>query len=217
MGEPQSLDLALALVDLLHILHLGAAAVGIGTMVATDLTMLLNAHRPVGQRHWRALDAAELLIAPALLVAWVTGVCLALHMTGLNPAAMTPKLAMKLAVVTVLTLDAWFIAARVRPILEEAGGIRLIELPFGQRLALGVAAALSVAGWSSALLLGGSEMLRPAGFEVLLPLIGGIFLVALAGAFAFALRLGMVARRLRGAPGFAHPLDAGRRPLSPRP
>ncbi|MEM9146849.1 MAG: hypothetical protein AAGC57_11665 [Pseudomonadota bacterium] len=188
---------AAALTDLLRIVHLAAAAIGIGAMVATDFTMLRLAHRPIGPRHWRALEAAHLLIAPALLVAWASGMVLAFQATGGNPAAMTPKLAIKLGVVTLLTLDAWYIAKHIRPIMEEAGGIRLIELPFLQRLALGIAAALSVAGWCSALLLGGSEMLQGAGFTLLLPLIGAIYGIALTVAVVFALRLGLVQRRIR--------------------
>ncbi|MEO0624565.1 MAG: hypothetical protein AAFU49_05290 [Pseudomonadota bacterium] len=195
--EPGLSSAAAALIDLLRVVHLAAAAIGIGTMVATDFTMLRHAHKPIGPRHWQALDAAQILIGPTLLVAWGTGLLLVFHMTGFDPSALTPKLAVKLAVVTVLTLDAWFIAIWIRPILEEAGGIRLIELPFRQRLALGIAAALSVAGWSSALLLGGSEMLGAAGFALLLPLIGAVFVVALLAAVAFALRLGVVHRRIR--------------------
>ncbi|MEO1468874.1 MAG: hypothetical protein AAFV86_07460 [Pseudomonadota bacterium] len=167
------------LLDLVRLGHLGAVAVGLGVVVATDLTLLRLIGLPLGPRQGRVIEAAHGLLVPALAAAWATGLGLAALRTGLDPVTVTPKLLAKLAVVSLLTANAALIQTAVRPILADHRGRRIQALPLGHKLVLAIAGGLSVAGWGSALLLGASAVMRDAGWDVLVPLIGGLHALAL--------------------------------------
>ncbi|MEM9784246.1 MAG: hypothetical protein AAF899_17445 [Pseudomonadota bacterium] len=187
MAPAASLIEPALLLDVLRLGHLAAIAAGIGAVIATDLTMLRWIGLPIGTRQGDALEAAHALIAPALALAWITGLALLVWRTGLQADALSPKLMVKLAVVTMLTANAVLITRGVRPTLQEWRGGRLIMLPLGRKLLLASAGAFSVAGWAAALILGGSAMVRTAGWDVLLPLIGGLYMAVLAATLTFAL------------------------------
>ncbi|MEO1468873.1 MAG: hypothetical protein AAFV86_07455 [Pseudomonadota bacterium] len=179
------LDEAL-LLDLMRLVHLAAIAAGIGVVIATDFTMLRLLGLPIGARQGHAIEAAHGILVPALATAWVSGIALLAWRTGLDPAALTPKILAKLAVVTMLTANAVLIHRAVRPTLALYAGARLVDLPYGRKLVLAAAGAFSVAGWTAALILGGSAVMRTAGWDLLLPLIGGLYLSLLAAGLTTA-------------------------------
>jgi hypothetical protein len=72
------------------------------------------------------------------------------------------------------------------PLLARSIGYSLLTLPFARKLALAVCAGLSFGGWISAILLGGSKVVRTADAAAIVELLalihGGTVLVLLAGA-----------------------------------
>ena len=169
--------------DLIRIIHLLAIAIGLGTMVFTDLTTLRRVEQPVGGDYLKLLDGAHAIMMPALLVAWASGIALIGARTGFDIGAFTPKLWCKLFVVTGLTVTAVLVRHKVMPILRASEGSVLMELPLDQKLVLGVIASLSMSGWGMALVLGASTAVKTAGWDVLF----GCLLLGYAAALSVAL------------------------------
>ncbi|MEL6337406.1 MAG: hypothetical protein AAFS07_14145 [Pseudomonadota bacterium] len=187
MTDPMDAATGVLLVDLLRLAHLAAIAAGFGCVIATDLTMLRWLGLPLGHRQGTALEAAHDLIGPALVAAWVTGLALVAVRTGLDPAAASPKLLAKLLVVTVLTLNVVLILRVVKPTLIEYRGAGLVALPLWRKLMFAVTGAISAAGWTAALILGASSVIKTAGWDLLLPLITGLYASTLMATVGFAL------------------------------
>lgn len=172
--------------DAARLIHLASMAVGFGTMVSTDIAALRRINRPIDPEYIRAIEAAHRIMAPALLMAWLSGVALMALRTGLDVTAMSPKLFAKLAVVTLLTLTALAIRRLVLPLLRLNRGRSLMEVPRGDKLILAFCAAMSVSGWGSALLLGGVTALKVAPFWLLATLLVAIYGTALTIAIGYA-------------------------------
>ena len=171
--------------DAVRITHLLAIAVGLGTMVFTDLTTLRRVERPVGADYLRLLDSAHSIMMPALVLAWISGLGLIWVRTGFDLSAFTPKLWTKLIVVSGLTATAFAIRRLVMPILQRADGRVLMELDLEEKLILGTCASLSMSGWGMALVLGASQVFKTADWSVLI----GSMLLVYATALGLALRL----------------------------
>ncbi|MDJ0827469.1 MAG: hypothetical protein QNJ16_18400 [Rhodobacter sp.] len=73
--------------DILVIGHLGALAVGLGTVMRTDWRMLRRIRAQLTRRDIAALIRAHRKIAWALVALWATGLGLFLLKTGGDPAA----------------------------------------------------------------------------------------------------------------------------------
>ncbi|MEM7507882.1 MAG: hypothetical protein AAF415_14160 [Pseudomonadota bacterium] len=136
-------------------LHLISVAVGFGTVISTDILSLSKLDQPVTGEYRRGLEIAHGVIVTAFVVAWATGLALVWLKTGFDPAQMTVKLWVKLAVVSQLTLTAYGVKRLVMPILRFAEGQSLVKAPRGDKIIMAICAGLSIAGWSTALTLGG--------------------------------------------------------------
>ncbi|MEM1300653.1 MAG: hypothetical protein AAGH68_15375 [Pseudomonadota bacterium] len=189
MSVPYTAEIAPLFVDTVRFVHLGAMAVGLGTMVSTDLISLKRADRPVTEEYCRAVHAAHAIMAPALIAAWVSGLFLLVIRTGLDLDAFTPKLWAKLVVVTLLTLTAFAVKRLVMPVLSFNLGRTLMEAPRGDKLIMAICAALSMSGWGCALMLGAVGMFANAPGWALTVLLIGIYGSALNIAVWHALRL----------------------------
>ena len=185
--------------DLVRLAHLGAMAVGLGTMVSTDIMTLRRVERRVSDEYCRAVESAHRIMMPAIIAAWATGIVLIGLRTGFDPGAFTPKLLAKLTVVSLLTITAVVVKWQVMPILARAKGATLMEVPLTDKLVLALCAAMSISGWSLALLLGASVTFKTAGSATLIALLGSVYAVALItavyAAFVLHARVTMVARQ----------------------
>jgi hypothetical protein len=175
--------------DLARLAHLMAMAVGLGTMVSTDIMTFLRVERSVSREFCRAIESAHRVMVPAILAAWVTGIVLIGLRTGFDPAAFTPKLFAKLIVVSMLTVTAVMIKWHVMPIIARSVGTTLMEVSLRDKLVLACCAALSMSGWSTALLLGASQTFRTADWTTLIGLLAVVYTVAIAVAIRAALVL----------------------------
>ena len=179
---------------LFRFVYLGSMAIGLGTMVATDWSSIRRVGRPVTREYCDAIESAHSIIAPALIVAWISGLALLVLRTGLAAEAMSAKLYAKLFVVTTLTLTAIAVKTFVMPILLGLKGKTLMEADLGEKLVMAVCAALSMCGWGLALALGGFTVLKTMPGYVLFPMILFAYATALGtaifGAFRLHARLG---------------------------
>jgi len=141
--------------DFVRLIHIGAIALGLGTVVMADFTTLRRIGRPVTAEFCSTVQSAHAIILPALVFAWLTGIILLGLRTGFTMSEITPKLWTKLAVVGSLTVTVFAIRHSVLPAIERNIGRTLMEASLGEKLTMAVCAAFSMAGWSSALLLGG--------------------------------------------------------------
>ncbi len=173
--------------DALALLHLAAMAAGLGLVIATDLWVLRRMGAPLGLRRIASLCRTHVQIARALSVLWASGLGLAaLALTAPEPAPLA-KLAVKLAVVGALTATALAMRAWVLPVLAEAPGRALLDLPLRRKCWMAVFAGLSTGGWASALALGGAGVLAGAEIAALAALAVGVHALAIAGALAAVL------------------------------
>jgi hypothetical protein len=180
------------------VLHLLAMAVGLGTVVSTDLTVLARLRRPLSQDDAAALHRAHRTILCALGGLWVSGLVLVAARTGFDPGAMSPKLWAKLATVTLLTLVAWTMSRWALPVVASAVGRPIASLPRRPRLLLGLCAGLSAGAWSLALVLGGATMLKAAAPATVALLGSLIFAGAIGIALAVVMHAGQAAVPRRG-------------------
>ncbi|MEM7547903.1 MAG: hypothetical protein AAF367_20450 [Pseudomonadota bacterium] len=174
--------------DLVRLIHMLCFAVGIGCAVFLESVVLGRARIRVDLEELALIERGHRLIFRALVGLWISGLILIAIRTNLDPAAITPKLFAKLAVVTVLTLNAAMIAWFVNPLMNSIAFGQLSDLGRRDLCTVGAAAGLSGAGWISALMLGAITALKTMlGHQ--LALLFGVFLLggALAGALISAI------------------------------
>ncbi|MEM9010413.1 MAG: hypothetical protein AAGE18_04250 [Pseudomonadota bacterium] len=174
------------LTDIVRIGHLFFMAMGIGCVVATHAGTLRSLNAPLSAPRLAQIEHVHGLLMAALVGAWVTGVVLVYLRTGGVIAEFSPKLWIKLMVVSVLMLTALAVRRHVMPVLEAAVGRRLLDLGFGAKLRLAVFSGLSAAGWSSALILGASQAVKAMDWAPLISFFGLLYLAGLGGAVTAA-------------------------------
>jgi hypothetical protein len=152
------------------VVHLLAMALGLGTVMTTDMALLRRLNEPFREADAAAVERAHQLIFWALAALWVSGSTLLALRTGFRPDAVSAKLAAKLAVVGVLTLVAVAMARWAIPTLARNTGRRITALGLPRRLALGGLAGLSAGSWLFALVLGGAHVLKRADGSLLVAL-----------------------------------------------
>jgi hypothetical protein len=181
------------LIDLVRFFHFGGLAVGIGLGLFLDWRFVSTVARPVGPAFLDEIRTAHRFIACALVVLWTSGIYLLDARTHFDPAAFSPKLLAKIAVVTVLTANAFAIRYAVVPVLERQRGRAFAALPLGQRLALAWIGAISAGSWLSAFGLGIFAALKTWEAVPLALGLGAVY----GGALAAATSLALWAPRLR--------------------
>jgi hypothetical protein len=190
--------------DAAIIAHLAAMAVGLGSAVFADWSILSRIARPLSADQLAIVRRAHGLITVSLVALWISGLTLLALKTEFEIARITPKLIAKLGTVAMLTLTALAMSYIAVPRLSANLGRRLTHLPAAQRCALAACCALSSAGWSIALLLGAASVLRNAGHEVIV-LVLVLYATALFAALATAMLVG------RARPTRMHGAEAGAR------
>lgn len=164
--------------------HLIGLATGFGLALAADLLALRSLVHPVSHRDVWLLGWLHRLILGGLALLWVSGLLLLQHRTGFDPALFTPKLICKLAVVSLLTLNALLIGVYVLPRYTANAGRRFGDFDLVPRLNLSLVAGVSMSCWTSALVLGVFSQLKTLSFAQLENILGPMFLLGLGAALA---------------------------------
>ncbi len=174
--------------DSLRVGHMGAFALGIGAAAFLEMQLVHRFRHTVDAEGLRLLLNGHTLIRSALLGLWATGIgllCVNLFVLGQD---FTPKLAVKLGVVLLLTANMVLIERFLIPELFVFKGRRLCSIPGPLRRQFGAVAGFSAGCWGSALLLGGfsrfREMQAVEVLSVIVPLVVAATVAGTAMAFA---------------------------------
>lgn len=177
--------------------HISGLAFGLGLAFCADLIAFSTIFRSVTDRDVWLLNLLHRLIVGGLILLWVTGIALLYIRTGFDPAQFSPKLLMKIAVVSVLTANAMLIGSVALPLFAGHVGHSFGMFPLRERLTLSAMAGLSAASWISALALGVFRNLKVMEFPDLFAIFAPIFVIG----FALAMICARIAHVCRGTPG----------------
>ena len=175
--------------DIVRVAHLGAFAVGLGAAAFLEITILKRFRTCIDGDGLRLLHQGHQLIASAVRALWMTGLTLLILRIGVEGAPLSPKILMKLIVVSALTANMALIERWVLPELAARRSYALSDIPVNRLAALGAVGGFSGACWLSALALGGVGIFKTMGLAPLLviflpTLIGG---AAVGGTIAVAI------------------------------
>ncbi len=172
------------IIDVIRVVHLACFAVGMGSGVYFDFRTLSRLNSPFDDFDILEFERVHKVVFAALLGLWITGVMLIYIRTGFDLDNFSPKLILKLAVVTVLTLNAFYIGLSVLPRVAAAVGHRACELPLRYMMPMTFAAALSMFCWLGGLILGASVVLKTADWTMLVTFFSWQFIIVVVGAIA---------------------------------
>ncbi|WP_439526621.1 hypothetical protein [Roseovarius mucosus] len=151
--------------DGIRFVHILAVCAGLGTSILADIHAASRLRQRIDDEFLELLHRYHQVVVAALVVMWASGLVIIGMKTGFDAAQMTPKLVGKVITVTLLTINAWFIAAKVMPILKNAIGQRILDLSRRQRFGMGLIGGISTASWMLALAMGVSKFLAASPAE----------------------------------------------------
>ena len=184
--------------DALRVGHMLAFAVGIGTAAFLGLQVFGRFRRCVDLMGLRIVLYGNMLIRKALAALWITGVGLLAMQIGVLGGTLTEQHAVKFLIVAVLTASAWATDRYLIPELFVYEGAEPSEIPALMRIQLGAAAGLSGGCWISALLLGGTGLMKSMPAEQIAALFVPVVLAATLAAAAAAWSAGRGPMRIAG-------------------
>ncbi len=170
------------LVDLIRAMHLLCFAAGMGTGLYFDLRTMRTMDKEIAEADVTALHDIHMWIMGAFGGLWVTGLALVYIRTGFSWSEVSPKLFVKLYVMTFMLINARAIGRYVMPVMERSVGSALFDLPAWKLATVTQIAVNSVFCWTAGLALGSSVVLKTAEWALLQPLlIGGFVAFTVAG------------------------------------
>ena len=176
------MDITQSLIDLLRAAHLMCFAAGMGTAVYFDFQSFKTLNAPITPQSIEDLKHLHRWIYVAFAGLWLTGLTLVYVRTSFDIAAFSPKLWLKLGLMTLMLANSWLIGRFVTPIIKANTGASLLALPPAKVFFVTQVGVLSMFCWTSGLLLGSSVVLKTASWAMLLPAAAAWFiLLTLAG------------------------------------
>lgn len=175
------MEISDTLIDLIRALHLLCFAAGMGTGLYFDMRSMRTMGQPIKQADITALRDIHHWITAAFGGLWVTGLALVYIRTGLDWANVSPKLVVKLYVMTCMLINARAIGRYVMPLMERSVGEALFQLPPLKLATVTQIAVNSVFCWTAGLALGSSVVLKTAEWSLLQPLLISGFVVFTVG------------------------------------
>jgi hypothetical protein len=172
--------------DAIRYAHIFSVAVGIGASFQADYAVLTRLNERVGAQLLEMLHLYHRIVWGALFGMWITGLALIWVRTGFDLANFTPKLFSKLAIVTLLTINAIMIGQVAMPLLGRNLDRPLMAVPLGPKIAVAIVAGVSTTSWLLALAMGVSKVLAASGWTIFLEL------VPLSYASSLAVSLGLI-------------------------
>ena len=181
--------------------HMLGLATGLGLALCADVMALKSIFSEISRRDVWILRWLHRLILAGLALLWVSGLTLLHLRTGWEAANFSPKLITKLAIVSLLSVNALIIGLYALPCYAANRGRKFGQIALGPRLRLAAIAGVSLSCWMSALALGVFSQLKQMGFAGLEAVFVPVFLAG----FAATLLVALFAARLSRLTGLRLP------------
>ena len=166
--------------DTARAIHFLGLALGLGFAIKADFFASRFMLRPLSDYELASLYTYHRTISFGLGLFWISGIALLYLRTGFQAENFSPKLLAKLAVVSVLTINAVLIGRFALTALRRSRQFRLGDLTFWRRIQFCTIGALSMASWVSALVLGVFQIMKKVPPETLWEIIGVIYATSMA-------------------------------------
>ena len=173
--------------DVIVYFHLLFVAIGLGIAVRLDFIFFRGRHARPSQVLLADTALSHQMISTALVGLWGTGICLVYLRTGFVLSEFSPKLWVKLIIVTMLSCNAIIIGMFVMPVLERYNDRPVLAIPLRYKLPMAMSAATSAFSWFTALALGAMATLKTQSWGTLGAVFGLEFLVGMMVAISLAL------------------------------
>ena len=173
--------------DAARAVHLLGLALGLGFAIKADYFASRFVLRPISDYELASLYTYHRTISFGLALFWISGIALLWLRTGFVAENFSPKLMAKIAVVSLLTINAVLIGRYGLTTLRKSRNFRLGDLTFWRRLQLCTIGALSSASWVGALVLGVFQMMKTMPPIMMWETLGAIYLAAMIGALMIVL------------------------------
>lgn len=181
-------------IDFIRSVHLIGVVIGFGLALLADMFAIRAFSGPVSQRDIAVLHRLHIGVSIGLVLLWASGLALIQVRTGFELANFTPKLIAKIAVVALLTANAFVISTYALPMLERIRATGFCATTLHNRLELASVAGVSLACWISAFALGVFSQLKPMGFADIGAALGWVFIAVTGSALAVAYLAPVLAR-----------------------
>lgn len=162
-------------IDILRAAHLVCFAAGMGTALYFDFHSFRTIRDPLHPSDVKNLERIHIWISAAFACMWVTGMTLIYIRTAFDISMFSPKLWLKIILMTLLIWNARKVGTAIIPMLQRNAGRSLAQLSVRELMAATQLAANSMFFWTSGLLLRSSVVLKTASWTLLLPLAVGWF------------------------------------------
>lgn len=190
--------------DFIVYFHLLFVAIGLGLAVRLDFIFFRGRHLRPSQVLLADTVLSHQMISTALVGLWGTGLCLVYLRTGFDLAEFSPKLWVKLIIVTLLSVNAIIIGKFAMPVMERFSDRPVLAIPLRYKLPMALSAATSAFCWFTALALGAMNTLKTQSWETL----GLIFGLEFALGIIVAASLACWARATKPEPKQTNGIDA---------
>lgn len=175
------MDISQSYIDLLRAVHLVFFAAGMGTALYMDFMSFWSIQLPRSADDMHDLERIHIWITAAFVGLWLSGMSLIYVRTGFELALFSPKLWLKIGVMTLMTLNSGILVIVILPMMRRMLGRCVISLPLFQLMGATQIAVISLFCWSSGLFLGSSVVLKSASWDMLFPLACAWFIILTLG------------------------------------
>ncbi|WP_394155827.1 hypothetical protein [Loktanella salsilacus] len=160
--------MASILIDMLRSAHLLFFAAGMGTSLYYDFRTFQTLHDPIDKIEIQGLMRIHTWVSLTFGCLWVSGIALIYIRTAFDLAAFSPKLWLKVGIMTLMVWNAQKIGRKIIPLLKDNVGTPMIGLPTPQLLGATQLAVNSMFCWTAGLILGSSVAVKTAPWETLI-------------------------------------------------
>lgn len=166
------------LFDIVRIAHMGCFAAGIGSAAFLEICLAKRLRERIDLESLRLVLTGHTIIKSAVVGLWLTGLSLMYFRLVVFGDPFTAKLAVKVLIVTALSLNMIVINRFVIPEIFLYEDARLSDIPTQTLAQFGAVVGFSAGVWMSALLLGGIGVLKTMNFATLLFLLVPLLVAA---------------------------------------
>lgn len=183
------------LFDAARFSHSIGFALGIGAGSFADFSILRKINTDLTSCDLGNLETVHKIVWSGLGILWLSGLIILYMKTGFVLSEFTPKLITKLAVVAILTANAFLLGLWAMPILKKNINRPYLAFSLEHKTILSLLASISLCSWISGLTLGVFSALRPANFDAILPIFTALYVMAIFGSIITTIMMHIIWER----------------------